>query len=320
MKKTIAFFLFVAAIFALSSCATIFSRPHYVMSVFSDLPNSEVIINNEHRYGLPTNIAVTRSFENLGFTVVQNDSIVNDAILRPRLSNTFLWGNLYGSPIGYLVDLASDNRFTYGRYVFIDSLGNVSAYQTRSFNKMDKRHFKQHEEGSVNFLVAIPYLNFFNLNLQNKALFSEGFFGFGLGVEHFYRNNKSFQLRGDAVWNSALPFFPIPILTFQNLFYAFNLNLTDNFHSGRFQMGYGLNFARNIWVPPFEAEYYPPIEVISEQRNANNMLGLALSTHYRLTNGFHLGLIYRPSFIELSNFRPMYEHTISIDLLWKIHL
>ena len=301
------------------------------MSIISDLPNSEVIINNENRYELPANIVVTRSRENLGFTVLQNDSIVNDTELQARLSNYF-WGNfayIYGAPIGMLVDLTNDKRFFYGNYVLVDSLGNVQSFRrTPSYRKP----IRQHEKGNFNLLIALPHVNFFHVNPiievpRNLA----GFHGIGFGIEYFYQNNKSFQLRGDGIMTFPFPF-PVsyhPEFDSWEVASALNVNLTDNFHIGRWQLGYGLNFARNRWVshgyydvPDGEIRWEESEnwEWIPGQFNANNMLGLALSGHYRLTNSFHLGLIYRPSFLELSNFRPMYEHTISIDLLWRIHL
>ena len=301
------------------------------MTISSDLPNSEVIINNENRYGLPTKVVVTRSRENLSFTVLQNDSIVNDTELRARLSNTFWWGNLYPLALfGHLIDLASDNRFFYGNYVFVDSLGNVQSFRRTPF---ERRNLRQHQKGNFNILVALPHINFFHLNpIIETPRNLAGFHGLGLGAKYFYRNNKSLQLRGDVITDFFLPF-PAPV-TFdesvpQEVSYALNISLTDNFHIGRFRFGYGLNFARNIWVLTgyFDApnekrewEYREYWEWIDGKRNVNNMLGLALSTHSRLGNSFHLGLIYRPTFINLLNFRPMYEHTISIDLLWKIHL
>jgi len=234
-------------------------------------------------------------------------------------------------PFGHLIDLTSENRFTYGSYVFIDSLGNVQSFRRTPF---ERRNYRERQKGNFNLLIALPYINFFHLNPiietpRNKG----GFMGFGLGVEYFYQDNKSFQVRGDGIIDFIIP---VPASYHPEgdyeWFSALNASLTDNFHIGRWQLGYGLNFARNRWlrqgyhiVPPDECYWEnwdnrENWEWIDGKRNINNMLGLSLSTHYRLTNSFHLGLIYRPSFLELSNFRLMYEHTISIDLLWKIPL
>ena len=292
MKTITKLLLFTVVIFMASSCATLFSGKSYTMSISSSLPNSEIIINNTDRRPLPADIIVTRSKENLNLKILQNDSVINDTILRPRLSNEFWWGNLFClgllAPIGWLVDLQSENRFTYGRFIYIDSLGNI-------------QRFRKRQQGDFGYLIALPYINFFHLNPQNytpRNLW--GFIGLGFGIEYFYRNNKSFQLRGDAIID-----FPIPILLGdpQIAVDVLNVSLTDNFHINRFQLGYGLNFARkNSWW----------------SNGRNNMLGLALSTHYRFTNSFYFGVIYRPSFWELSRNRLMYEHTISVDFMWKI--
>jgi len=217
-------------------------------------------------------------------------------------------------------------RFTYGNYVLIDSLGNVRTYRSPKFfhnSRLAEKLFKRHEKCDFNLLITLPYASLFHLNPKNETTRNlAGFIGLGFGTEYFYRNNKSLQLRGDGIINSIIPFFPTT-LDKNEICFAFNVNLTDNFHIGRFQFGYGLNFARNgfDFLGYYEiAENGEDWIWIRGKRNINNMLGLALSTHYRFTNRFHLGVIYRPSFFELSNFNRMYEHTISLDLLWKTHL
>jgi hypothetical protein len=60
--------------------------------------------------------------------------------------------------------------------------------------------------------------------------------------------------------------------------------------------------------------------MIDGQTKNNTMLGLTLNTYYRFTEHFYLGLIYRPSFRDLSNNKMKYEHSISLDFMWKIYL
>ena len=87
--------LLATIIFTVTSCATITSGRNYVMSISSDLPNSEVIINHTNRYQLPSEVAITRSRENLSFKVLQDDAVVNDTILRARVSTAFWLGNIF---------------------------------------------------------------------------------------------------------------------------------------------------------------------------------------------------------------------------------
>ena len=308
--------LFATIIFTATSCATLTSGRSYVMTISSDLPNSEVIINHTNRYQLPSEVAITRSRENLSFKVLQDDVVVNDTILRARVSTAFWLGNiffLYPIPFGHLIDLTNNNRFTYGRFMHVDAQGNVQ----RS-NRFSERHFRQHQQGDFYILLALPCINFFHFNPRNETRrMSDGFLGVGIGIEYFYRHNQSLLLRGDAITNS-LRIFPAHG---SERFSTFNVSLTDNFHINRLQLGYGVNFAQNSWNKRgyWERDWWDESSVwIPCRRNVNNMLGMALSAHYRLTNHFHIGVIYRPSFIELSRIRPMYEHSISVDFMWRL--
>jgi hypothetical protein len=327
--KTLKLLLFAAVAIAATSCATITSGRSHIMSISSDLPDAEVIINHSSRYELPMRTAIIRSRENLDFTVLQNDNVVNDTILRPRLSGAFWLGNLFiYPPIGWLVDLSNQNRFTYGRAIHVDSQGNVQRLNRSFSNKYAETHFRRHQQGSFNILLSLPHLNFFHLKPRNEIPQNfGGFLGMGIGVEYFYRNDKSLQVRGDAI--ETLPPLFLFILSpwWDNPGTASNISVTDNLHINRFQLGYGLNFARNTWKTRgrYDREFWELEEGeepvwIEGRRATNNMLGMALSAHYRLRNHFHIGVIYRPSILELSRRRLMYEHTISVDFMWKIHL
>ena len=328
--------LVIMVVFILTSCATIISTKEYVMSISSDLPNLNVVINNSNTYNLPSKAVVTRSKENLDFKISQNDSIINDTILKSKLSNTFWWGNaglfIYLTPIAWLVDLNTEKRFTYGKYIFIDSLGNIRSYQTTGklfSNQFAEIYFKKQKRENFNILISIPEINLFHLSPKNETPRNfAGFIGLGLGAEYFYKNNKSLQLRGDAIMDFIAPV-PAPFDWDESApwesCYTFNINLTDNFYIKRFQLGYGINFAKNTWV--YHGYYNKPFEKFTENEEfewidgktkTNRMLGLNLNTYYRFTNHFYFGVIYRPSFLELSKPEWRYEHSISFDFLWKI--
>ncbi|GHT17040.1 hypothetical protein FACS189429_0310 [Bacteroidia bacterium] len=324
----------------LTSCATSFNKKDYTISILSDLPNSSVIINDANNCKLPTKAVVTRSKENLNFKILQNDSVINDTILKPKLSDMFWWGNtglfLYLAPFAWAVDLTNNKRFTYGEYLYIDSLGNVESRKKLHKYFSDKYaeyYFHKYKKGNVNLLLSIPEVNLFHLNPKNETTRnSGGFIGLGIGAEYFYKNNKSLQLRGDAIMDFIAPV-PAPFdweksQPRENC-YAFNVSLTDNFQYKRFQFGYGLNFAKNIWVS--HAYYIKPSkdEIIDEnyeyewidgKAKANTMLGLAFNTYYRVTDHFYFGVIYRPSLWEVKINKIIYERTISFDFMWKINL
>ena len=332
MKTITKLLLFTAVIFTASSCATLFSRSGYNAFFYTDTPNTSLRINDSEIQPIPSKIRLAHSNRNLNVQVLQNDSIVNETFLVPRFGNPAMAIN-YFFPPGFIVDFATGRGFTYGEFFAVDSLGKITRlrqpnqYMRENLIPVRDRTIRQHQQGDFNLQIALPYTNFFHLKPRNETPRNMwGFFGLGLGLEYFYRNNRSLQLRGDAMIDFPLPL-PASIHPEGHWETAssLNLNLTDNFHINRFRLGYGLNFARNIWnyqgyeMPPrWEREPDDEFIWIPSRRSTNNMLGLALSTHYRFTNRFYLGVIYRPSFWELSRNRLMYEHTISVDFMWKI--
>jgi hypothetical protein len=318
--------LFIILIFTLHSCATLFLGRKYTMSIQSDLPNSEVIINDTDRYELPSNAIVARSKKNLDFKVLQNDSIINDTILKPRLSDAFWFGNLYpwlyAAPIAWLVDLNTKKRFTYGKYIFIDSLGNIKSFQRSSrffSNGYAEVYYRKNKKRNFNILLSIPYINIFHLHPANETpKNNSGFWGLGMSTEYFYKNNKSLQLRGDVITDIPIPVIgaiDFDIYSPRESNTAFNINLTDNFYIKRFQFGYGLNFAKNTWMyhgyynkPPSELEKNEEPVWIEGKTKTNIMLGLALNTYYRFSKHFYFGAIYRPSLLDY----PLPNHDMNI--------
>jgi hypothetical protein len=310
------------------------------MFISSGLSNSCVIIKDSNKYELPAKVVVTHSKSKLPFTVLQSDTIVNDTMLKPILSDIFWWGNVgclsYLAPVGWLIDLTNDKRFIYGNHIHIDSLGNIMSFKDSDklfFNKYSDLFFHKHKKRNINLILSAPEVNLFHLSLQNETPRNfAGFLGLGTGVEYFYKNDKSLQLRIDAITNYIAPF-PLPIDWDEPLTepledcLALNINLTNNFRWKRFHFGYGLNFAKNIWYrsayyiepqkPTDENYEYKRIDGISK---TNTMLGFVSNTYYRLFQHFYLGVIYRPSFWNLSNHKLMYEHSISFDFMWKLYL
>lgn len=99
-------------------------------------------------------------------------------------------------------------------------------------------------------------------------------------------------------------------------------NLTNNHRFKKYIIGYGLSFGQNTWrlnygiaepdtLPPSR----PPVTISSQS------LGFVFQNYIQTGKRFHLGIVYRPSILNL-NMEPrwQYEHLISLDLAWKIRL
>ena len=210
----------------------------------------------------------------------------------------------FRSAITPLVGLPTDNNLMEN-----DLSKDIQEQDDVFFNE-----FTEFQQGDFNFLLSVPFLNFFHVKPRNETPRNPGGWGgLGVGIEYFYRNNKSLLLLSDVM----ITFSFISRLFFPQVGIsgAFNVSLTDNFHSNRFQLGYGLNFARNNW----NYGRWHDNEWVSKNLT-NTMLGLVLSAHYRFKDDVYFGVIFRPSFFELSSPRFLYEHTISLNLKWRIPL
>jgi len=329
--------LYIIVPFILNSCMTITTYKNYDATFYTDVSNMSVQIKNDTvSTPLPAKISLERSNKKLNVKVLQNDSVVNNTQINPKLSTGVIVGNLYSWNIpGMIIDITTGRGYSYGQYFIVDSFGKITSLKRPTEDMSKNLHIatiKPHEKGDFNIQLSIPGINLFHLSPKNETTRNlGGFFGLGIGAEYFYKKNKSLQLRGDMIIDYPVPV-PMGIDWDESepreSCDAYNINLTDNFYIKRFQLGYGLNYAKNTW---FYSGYYknlPEIiidenykqEWIEGKTKTNMMLGLALNSYYRFTSHFYMGVIYRPSFFELSNPKFKYEHSISFDFLWKIHL
>ena len=90
----------------------------------------------------------------------------------------------------------------------------------------------------------------------------------------------------------------------------------------RLSLGYGLCFSHDTWNT---VDYGPkddtePWQDASADRRSNS-LGLVFRCHYYTRGTFHVGLSYRPTFVQFANgTRYKYQHTASIELGFRIRL
>ena len=294
-------------------CGSMYSQTLYL---YSHLPDTKIEIKDSvytvysyHYYKNDdveeTKIRLYKKTPSLNIKISQNDILLNDTTVE-------------------------FNRFKM-RNLFVDTLGNIKFYRNLSklfSNKYAELEFYKYKRHSINALISIPEVNIYSFNIENgKRETRAGFLGLGLGIEIFYKDNKSIQLRSDGIWSFIVPV-PAPFRPSEYSSWktcgAWNINLTDNFSLKRFQLGYGLNYAINIWNArgyynkrPEELADGEQAEYIEGVREVNHMLGLSLQANYRLGKFYYIGVIYRPSFFRLSEPKFLYEHSISIEFLIK---
>ena len=178
-----------------------------------------------------------------------------------------------------------------------------------------------HQQGDFHIALKLPHVNF--LHFTPRKAFTEqqfGFNGYGLGLSYFYKDNRNLVMDASILLTFKLPF-PAPLDAWYNktLSTAY-FSITDNYHLKRFSFGYGLNYSMNLFN-----EYYRHLfadtstTVFPEGRGLiiNKTIGLTLNSYFRLGKTAHVGLIYRPTFVNLSppaGFN--LEHALMLEFCW----
>jgi len=176
-------------------------------------------------------------------------------------------------------------------------------------------------KGQILIHLSFPYINNFHFSPDNEGTKNNtGFMGYSVGLDYFYKVNRYVNFSFSQIQYFYLPIAFVDKGDEYELMSSYIFNLTNNYQVNRFSVGYGIVFSKNSWELRNRSwdENSPTRKPVKKD---NNTFGLSFSTYYQLTQSFHLGLIYRPTFLRV-NSDPMfkYEHTISIDIAWKIRI
>lgn len=324
MKKCIILF-FVLLLF--SSCATIFSKKEQYIQIASNSTTASVKVNDVD-YTLPAKIKVERSSKDIK-VVFRNDSLQKELILKSKLDSKFIVGNLFFcSPLSYIVDCTNDKRFTYKKNTYIKVSDSTARFSRIPFDKKVANSFKPSLDDDTNnlkFHFSLPWMNSFSYSFSNKERTNSfGFIGISGGLDYFYNKNNFVSIRTDAITNFFLPI-PAPVSRDEGEYtdvYSINFSVLKSTKLNKFIYGYGLNYASNHWKKSILLYDQLTDTYVKEiKKSVNQNIGLNLNSYFQMTDHFYLGLVYKPSFITFDSHPKFnYDHTISLDLAWKINL
>lgn len=305
--------LFIGCLFfGCCSCATILNPSHKTMTIYTPGPSKIIIkkdtINTE---GNEAHFLVSRSKEALNLRVVADSS---DQSLSIPAKNSFAYflNIAYNYGLGMLVDQNNPKRYTYPRRIFVDSA------EGRGF-----KTYPATQRGDFNLQISFPYINSFVIQpADENRKANTGFWGLGVGVDFYHQDRQYLSLNVHAVSDFFLPILaPVPYSSGKDFMSSNYLSLSNHHRVKRFDWGYGLSWIENQWGRDVYEEVFDPGIYLVRQRKRHQALGLELSGYYFTGPSFHMGLIYRPSFVRLYTDPVVkYEHLISVDLAWKIRL
>lgn len=308
LRWLILFFITTTSLL-LSSCAAILNKKTSAVLVKTTKP-CEIIYNQDTVSTVNNQAWLTfkRGKKPLSFSI-WSDSTRKTIVRQPVNSSTY-YLNVFNYGIGFLVDLKNPKRFSYDP-VNLDT----------PVERTPKREKSTPEKESLYLHVSVPEVNNFLLKPDGYGKqISTGCLGVIGGLDYYYADNRFVSITGGIATDFPFPF-PAPLDRFdpyESVFTTF-LSIAHNHKINYFSVGYGLSYTRNSWgIYPGMSGSDPDVEYVEE---INNSAGAIITAYYRISRTFHIGIIYRPTFIrfETEN-RFAYEHLLTLDLAWKIRL
>ena len=303
-------------VLTLSSCATLLNKDKQTVYFYSDT-NKEAIEVKDSIYELPLTLDVLRSKEELKVTLRKDTLVCNFTVL-PELDEVFLYGNALNA-IGYIVDWNSDRRFRYKKDIYLDvneSTGLIGSADAKFYyNRRLKKRFDSYKGDLFLYLTYAP-INYLSYDLPNYSGRKDklGTWGGDIGLVYYYADTRFFQL---GVGGNSSGFF-IP-MEYDALLTSTSVQLKHVHDFKRFNLGYGLFVARQHYREELESDLPQAKNIIL--RDAQTTGGIALSSHYKISNTFSIGLNYQSSVYRLSSPKAFSSnHVVSLELTQRIRL
>ena len=237
---------------------------------------------------------------------VEIDSVKKTIYIKSRNSLEY-WSNLYfNCGIGMLIEKDEPKRYSYPSRIYLE-------YKDTN---IIVNHYPPTRKGTFNWHLAFPTVNFIHLKTIRNYESNAGALGLESGFDYFYKDNRYLSVYAGIAGDYSIPDKVNRIEgEFQTSTTTF-INVRNNYDIGCFNWGYGLNISNLVWQNIFfnRTSNY---RIIKD----NICLGFSFIASYRFGDVFQIGLLYQPDFLNLMVHPEIdYQHYITIELAWKIHL
>jgi hypothetical protein len=313
----IKYLLFVfSSCFLLFSCATILNRRVEKISVTTDrsariitIEKAVLIASRITENGTTNKYLVERGRKLLKVNLQINGS-EKSIYLKPKNSLAF-WLNFGSYGAGMLIDLYSPKRFGYRTsYLLIAGDTANKRYRFIPLKEKNRKKVAPFNQGSVNWTLSLPVLNFFDMTGPKQPYNSTGIFGLATGLEYYYQKNHFLSINLGV----ATDYLPVEHIGpgYYNSGSILFTSVQENIVLGKFNLGYGLNLSKYFWNETFN-------DSLKSGQSLNNIsLGLSLTAEYRIAKYLNIGILYQPDLWNTS-FKPAlnYQNYISLKVIWK---
>ena len=297
--------------FLLNSCATLLHDNNVDVRVYSDTDSVKIFVNDDTTaYYPPTVVNVKRSGKDLSITAWK-DTVRKTVSINSRLSTAFWLGNLPTAYAGYIIDLTNSKKYTYPSDIKI----HFNAYKKSDGWVMPKKYLLIGK-------FSIPVGQFMFLNKGNEYGHSFGFFGFSEGLEYYFSDKYSLNMDIGMLNGIEAPI-PSP-QNYHNCYERSDAGYADiqlGCDDGRFHSNVGLQINRTAHRKMGMYDLSPSYRDTLISSKFQNNVGIALSTSYRLSNNFHIGLNYFPSFFSWEKdhaWKARYSHLVFLEIKMKL--
>ncbi len=297
----------IILLLGLSGCARMFNESTTAIKIYSNKPAKLSVDGKEYWVNKKVKIRVARN-DSVLTVEASSDSTKKVYRLKPIYSFNY-YANIFTYGLGFIWD-TNKKKYTYHRNIYID-FNSTSAKSDR---------FSPFQNGSTYWRLSFPWVNSFYLKpLGQPSKTNTGFWGFSLGIDHYYRPHKF--INGTVSGNMDLY---IPIIANIDMYGDYELmsseygSISDNFQFKNFSMGYGISYSKNTWLYSTDKTITPISSPSVTTSLSSESLGLVLNGYYRCSEHFSVGVIYRPNLFTIKPLTEFtYEHLFSIDLSWK---
>ena len=213
---------------------------------------------------------------------------------------------------------ATVKRYAYPSAVYLNSADTTGKYQG---------YIARQKNGDWYLHLSFPEANAFLFKHGDEPYrCGAGAFGLSAGIDYYHSDHAFINFNIAAITSvTELVMFahgePIvsnnPDITYSHsdLLSSLYTGITNNHHINKFTLGYGLSFGANYWY----RRYYNIIGANATKKHT--ALGLLFPAYFKIIDEISIGLVYRPTFVRFGAVNTFaYEHSLSIDLAWKIRL
>ena len=298
--------IILIAIFA--SCATSFNTKKTSFRIGYDkeikIVSVEKLVKQDQK-----DYVLLRSGEELKINITYDS--ISKTLGIPAKKSLVYWENILNFGIGFLIDNKSIKRYTYPKRIFLEKLD--STVKVVSYPTVKK--------GTFEISLSLPYANSFVVRTSDGFYSSQGFLGIGIGLQYYYGNNNYISFYGGGSMDHPVPF-PVGVDYFrehEEVNISF-LSLRNHNKLGRFDFGYGLSFSTSNWSYWKMGKRGIDSTDINLSKQ-NNCIGLSLIARCHFGRCLSVGIIYQPSFINLSSGPVLdYQDFISLEAAFNLKL